>query len=51
MSPADGRWPLKRLRGNRMTTKSKGRDLFIVDNRVFGWTGRCYLEEWSGMAK
>ena len=34
-----------------MTTESKGRDLFIVDNSVSGWTGLRYLEEWSGIAK
>ncbi len=34
-----------------MTVESKGRDLFIVDNSVTGWTGLRYLEEWSGIAK
>ena len=34
-----------------MTTDSKGRELFIVDNSVSGWTGLRYLEEWSGIAK
>ena len=34
-----------------MTTESRGRDLFIVDNSVSGWTGLRYLEEWSGIAK
>ena len=34
-----------------MTAVSKGRDLFIVDNSVSGWTGLRYLEEWSGIAK
>lgn len=34
-----------------MTTERKGGDLFIVDNRVSGWTGLRYLEEWSGIAK
>ena len=29
----------------------KGKDLFIVDNSVSGWTGLRYLEEWSGIAK
>jgi hypothetical protein len=34
-----------------MTVDSKGRDLFIVDNSVSGWTGSLrYLEEWSGIA-
>ena len=36
---------------NAMTTDSKGRELFIVDNSVSGWTGLRYLEEWSGIAK
>ena len=34
-----------------MTADSKGRELFIVDNSVSGWTGLRYLEEWSGIAK
>lgn len=34
-----------------MNAVSKGRDLFIVDNSVSGWTGIRYLEEWSGIAK
>jgi superfamily II DNA or RNA helicase len=34
-----------------MTADSKGRDLFIVDNSVSGWTGLRYLEEWSSIAK
>ena len=34
-----------------MTGESKGRDLFIVDNSVSGWTGLRYLEEWSSIAK
>ena len=34
-----------------MTTESRGRDLFIVDNSVSGWTGLRYLEEWSSIAK
>src|SRR3990170_4911411 len=34
-----------------MSTDSKGRDLFIVDNSVSGWTGLRYLEEWTGIAK
>ena len=33
-----------------MTVDSKGRELFIVDNSVSGWTGLRYLEEWSGIA-
>jgi len=34
-----------------MTAESKGRDLFIVDNSVSGWSGLRYLEEWTGIAK
>lgn len=34
-----------------MTVESKGRDLFIVDNSVSGWTALRYLEEWAGIAK
>ena len=34
-----------------MPVRSKGRDLFIVDNSVSGWTGLRYLTEWTGIAK
>ncbi len=34
-----------------MTAGSKGRELFIVDNSISGWTGLRYLEEWSSIAK
>jgi len=34
-----------------MNTDRKGRDLFIVDNSISGWTGLRYLEEWTGIAK
>ncbi|MCY4372443.1 MAG: hypothetical protein OXC31_01645 [Spirochaetaceae bacterium] len=34
-----------------MTVDSKGRELFMVDHSVSGWTGLQYLEEWSGIAK
>ena len=34
-----------------MSVDSKGRELFIADNSVSGWTGLRYLEEWSGIAK
>jgi hypothetical protein len=34
-----------------MNAEKKGKDLFIVDNSVSGWTGLRYLEEWSGIAK
>ena len=33
-----------------MNVDTKGRDLFIVDNSVSGWTGLRYLEEWSNIA-
>ncbi len=31
--------------------RSSGRDLFIVDNSVEGWTGVRYLEEWASIAR
>src|SRR5437667_8746122 len=34
-----------------MTVEAKGRDLFIVDNSVSGWTALRYLAEWSDIAK
>jgi hypothetical protein len=34
-----------------MTADSRGRDLFIVDDSVSGWTGLRYLEEWTAIAK
>jgi phosphatidylserine/phosphatidylglycerophosphate/cardiolipin synthase-like enzyme len=34
-----------------MAGEPRGRDLFIVDNSVSGWTALRYLEEWSGIAK
>jgi len=34
-----------------MAVESSGRDLFIVDNSISGWTGLRYLEEWTGIAK
>ena len=34
-----------------MTTRPRGRSLFIVDNSVSGWTGLRYLSEWTGIAK
>src|SRR4030095_6097434 len=34
-----------------MSIDSKGKDLFIVDNSVEGWTGLRYLEEWTTIAK
>ena len=34
-----------------MTAESKGRELFIVDNSVSGWTGLRYLREWCGIAR
>jgi superfamily II DNA or RNA helicase len=34
-----------------MAYERSGKDLFIVDNSVSGWTGLRYLEEWCGIAK
>ena len=34
-----------------MSPDSKGRDLFIVDNSISGWTGLRYLDEWTEIAK
>lgn len=34
-----------------MPPDSRGRELFIVDNSISGWTGLRYLEEWTGIAK
>jgi hypothetical protein len=34
-----------------MDFESRGRDLFIVDNSVEGWTGLRYLGEWAGIAR
>ena len=34
-----------------MSSDLTGRDLFIVDNSVSGWTGIRYLEEWADLAK
>ena len=34
-----------------MKVASGGRDLFVVDNSVSGWTGLRYLEEWAGIAR
>ena len=33
-----------------MDQKTRGRDLFIVDNSVSGWTALRYLEEWTDIA-
>jgi superfamily II DNA or RNA helicase len=33
-----------------MISEPKGRDLFIVDNSVLGWTGLRYLGEWTEIA-
>ena len=33
-----------------MSKDGHGRDLFIVDNSVSGWTALRYLEEWAGIA-
>ena len=34
-----------------MNSNSSGRELFIVDNSVSGWTGLRYLEEWTDIAR
>ncbi len=34
-----------------MSPDAKGRDLFIVDNSISGWTGIRYLDEWTEIAK
>lgn len=34
-----------------MPPDTKGRELFIVDNSVSGWTALRYLEEWTSIAK
>jgi hypothetical protein len=34
-----------------MDMESRGRDLFIVDNSVEGWTGLRYLAEWTEIAR
>jgi hypothetical protein len=34
-----------------MSVDRAGKDLFIVDNSVSGWTGLRYLEEWASIAK
>jgi superfamily II DNA or RNA helicase len=34
-----------------MGIETKGRELFIVDNSVAGWTGLRYLAEWTSIAK
>jgi hypothetical protein len=33
------------------STDGSGKDLFIVDNSVSGWTGLRYLDEWTEIAK
>ena len=34
-----------------MNANPAGRELFIVDNSVAGWTGLRYLQEWSSIAR
>ncbi len=34
-----------------MNTDPTGRELFVVDNSIAGWTGLRYLEEWSNIAR
>src|SRR5436190_19890472 len=38
-------------RKSSVNQEGRGRDLFIVDNSVSGWTGLRYLEEWTSLAK
>src|SRR5260370_25490154 len=38
-------------RKSSVNQEGRGRDLFIVDNSVSGWTGLRYLEEWTSIAK
>ena len=35
----------------RVTSESSPRELFIVHNSIFCWTGLRYLEEWTDIAK
>src|SRR5512132_1730696 len=44
--PCVGEW-----RTDTVNFESRGRDLFIVDNSVEGWTGLRYLGEWAGIAR
>ena len=44
------RGPQTRIDGDQ-DSKPAGRDLFIVDNSVSGWTGLRYLEEWAGISR
>jgi len=34
-----------------MSDTPSGKELFIVDNSISGWTGQRYLEEWAEVAK
>jgi len=34
-----------------MTNYNTGKDLFVGDNSISGWTGLRYLEEWTDIAK
>ena len=43
--------PVEDQRAQQSDGKGRGRDLFIVDNSVSGWTGLRYLEEWASIAK
>src|SRR5438093_10470023 len=36
---------------NVVAADRRGRDLFIVDNSVSGWTGLRYLQEWTQIAR
>ena len=43
--------PQSEVQGSAIAARSSGRELFIVDNSVSGWTGLRYLEEWTDIAK
>lgn len=49
--PADQTFSAGGVEARTVIPESKGRDLFIVDNSVSGWTALRYLQEWSSIAK
>jgi hypothetical protein len=50
LTPMAKRDTTQEARSSRSADGS-GKDLFIVDNSVSGWTGLRYLEEWTEIAK
>ena len=48
---ADQTSSAKGVEATTVNPEPKGRDLFIVDNSISGWTALRYLEEWSGIAR